>query len=207
MSDSTVTLFHNPQSRSAGARALLEILGAPYDVKFVDFKSKANRQPEFLALNPMGKLPTIMHRGEVVTEQVAIYAYLADTFSLGTLAPALDDPKRGPYLRWLAFYGSAFEPAVVDRAMKRADIDASTSPYGDYDTVIRTLTEQLARGDYLLGDRCTAADVLWGGALRWTTGFGIVEATPVIRAYIDRVCAQPGFARATELDAELMPAE
>jgi glutathione S-transferase len=175
-------------------------------VRFVDFKAKANRQPEFLAINPMGKLPTIVHRGEVVTEQVAIYTYLADTFSAGQLAPALDDPKRGPYLRWLAFYGSSFEPAVVDRAMKRPDIDASTSPYGDYDSVIGALTEQLSRGDYLLGDRFTAADVLWGSALRWTTGFGIVEATPVIQAYIERVCAQPGFARAAALDAELMPA-
>jgi glutathione S-transferase len=206
MSTSSVILYHNPQSRSAGARALLEVLGAPYEVRFIDFTTKAQRQPEFLAINPMGKLPTIVHRGEVVTEQVAIFAYLADTFSSGELAPALDDPKRGPYLRWLAFYGSCFEPAAVDRAMKRADVDPSTSPYGDYDAVITTLTDQLGRGDYLLGDRLTAADVLWGSALRWTTAFGIVEVTPVIAAYIERVCAHPGFARATALDAELMPA-
>ncbi len=203
MKPSDLILFHNPQSRSAGARVLLEALGVPYAVQPIDFASGQNRRPEFLAINPLGKLPTLVHDGAVVTEQVAITIYLADRFPAAGLAPALDDALRGPYLRWLAFYGACFEPALMDHAFKRAPLDPATSPYRDYDTVIDTLVTQLARGPWLLGERFTAADVLWGSALRWTTGFGIVPKLPVIIDYIDRVCALPAFVRAAEKDAAL----
>ena len=202
-----LTLYHNPQSRSSSARILLEALGVPYDVKLVDFASGQNRTPEFLALNPLGKLPTLTHGDAVVTEQVAITIYLADRFPAAGLAPAFDDPLRGPYLRWLAFYGACFEPALMDHAFKRTELDPSTSPYRDYDTVIATLVAQIERGTYLLGERFTAADILWGTALRWTTGFGIVPKLPAITAYIERVGAHPAFARAAERDAELQPAK
>ena len=199
----TLTLYHNPKSRSASARVLLEALGVPYEVKPVDFASGQNRTPEFLAINPLGKLPTLVHDGAVVTEQIAITIYLADRFPAAKLAPAFDDPKRGPYLRWLAFYAACFEPALMDHAFKRAPIDPGTSPWRDYDTVIETLVAQLSRGDYLLGDTLTAADLLWGTALRWTTEFGIVPKLPVIVAYLERVAAHPAVIRAGELDAAL----
>jgi glutathione S-transferase len=204
MSTPALTLYHNPQSRSAGTRVLLEALGVDYAVQPVDLASGQNRRPEFLALNPLGKLPTLVHDGVVVTEQVAITIYLADRFSAGNLAPALDDPLRGPYLRWLAFYGACFEPALVDHAYKREPIEASAAPYRDYDTVIDMVATQLARGPWLLGERFTAADVLWGTALRWTTGFGIVPKLPVITDYIERVSANPAFVRAGEKDAALL---
>lgn len=200
----TLTLFHNPHSRSAGVRVLLEELGAPHEVKLIDLKAGEQRQPAFLAINPMGKLPTLRHGEVTVTEQVAIYIYLADLHAHAGLAPALDDPLRGAYLRWIAFYGSCFEPAVVDRAMQRPAVDPSTAPYGDYDTMLKTLTDQLAAGPYLLGNRFSAADVLWGVALRWTTGFKLVPELPVISAYIERMGARPAFVRAAELDAALM---
>lgn len=206
MSAPALTLYHNPQSRSSGARILLEALGVPYDVKLVDFTSGQNRTPEFLALNPLGKLPTLTHGEAVVTEQVAITIYLADRFPAAGLAPAFDDALRGPYLRWLAFYGACFEPALMDHAFKRTELDPSTSPYRDYDTVIATLVAQLERGPWLLGERFTAADILWGTALRWTTGFGIVPKLPVITAYIERVSAHPAFASAAERDAALQAA-
>ncbi len=133
-------------------------------------------------LNPMGKVPAILHNpGALITEQAAVFIYLADLFPEKGLAPAIGDALRGPYLRWMVFYGSCFEPAVVDRAMKREPAPASTSPYGDYDTMMGTLTDQLAKGPYILGERFSAADVLWGGALGWTTMFKIVEATPLIQ--------------------------
>lgn len=199
-----LTLYHNPRSRSAGSRVLLEALGVPYDVVYIDFAAGENRTPGFLALNPLGKLPTLVHGEAVITEQVAIAIYLADRFPAAGLAPAVDDPRRGPYLRWLAFYAASFEPAVVDHALKREPIDPATSPFRDYDTVIDTLVAQLSRGDYLLGDTLTAADLLWGTALKWTTDFGIVPKLPAILAYIDRVAAHPAVARAGELDAALM---
>jgi len=199
----TLTVYHNPKSRSASARVLLEAIGVPYEVRTIDFGNGQNRTPEFLAINPLGKLPTLVHDEAVITEQVAITIYLADRFPAAGLAPAIDDPLRGPYLRWLAFYAACFEPALVDHAFQRAPLDPATSPYRDYDTVIETLVAQLGRGDYLLGDTLTAADLLWGTGLRWTTEFGIVPKRPVILAYIERVSAHPAVIRAGELDAAL----
>lgn len=204
MTTPALILYHNPKSRSACTRVLLEALGVPYSVELVDFAAGQNRTPEFLALNPLGKLPTLLHGDAVITEQVAITIYLADRFPAAGLAPALDDPKRGPYLRWLAFYAACFEPAVVDYASKREPLDPAMSPYRDYDTVIETLVAQLARGDYLLGSTPTAADLLWGTALKWTTEFGIVPRLPEIVAYMKRVGAHPAVVRAGELDAAPM---
>lgn len=199
----TLTLYHNPRSRSASARVLLEALGVPYEVKPLDFAAGQTRTPEFLAINPLGKLPTLVHDGAVVTEQVAITIYLADRFPAAGLAPAFDDARRGPYLRWLAFYAACFEPALMDHAFKRVPVDPTTAPWRDYDSVIEALVAQLSRGDYIVGDTLTAADLLWGTGLRWTTEFGIVPKLPVIMAYLERVAAHPAVVRATELDATL----
>lgn len=203
MTQPKLTLYHNPKSRSASARVLLEALGVPHGVVPVDLAKGDNRTPEFLALNPLGKLPTLVHGDAVITEQVAITIYLADRFPDAGLAPAFDDPQRGAYLRWLAFYGACFEPALVDHAFKREPLEPSSSPFRDYDTVIETLEAQLSRGDYLLGDTLTAADLLWGTALTWTTNFGIVPRLPAITAYMQRVDAHPAVVRSRELDAAL----
>ena len=196
-----VTLFHAPQSRSAGALVLLEELGADYELHVLDLKKGEQRQAAYLAINPMGKVPAIVHDGALVTEQGAVYAYLADLYPEAGITPAIGDPLRGPYLRWLFYYGSSFEPALIDRSMKREPAPPSTSPYGDYDTMLKTLTDQLAKGPYLLGERFTAADVLWGTALRWTTMFKLVPETPVVTAYIARVTSRPAVARAAKIDA------
>jgi len=199
--------FHAPNSRSGGTRALLEELGADYDLHVLNLKAGTQRQPEYLAVNPMGKVPAILHRGALVTEQPAVFLYLADLFPEKGLAPAIGDPLRGPYLRWMVYYGSCFEPALVDKSMQREAAAPSTCPYGDFDTMLKTLTDQLAQGPYLLGERFTAADVLWGGALNWTTMFKLVPETPVIRAYIDRVISRPAMQRAAAADAALAAAQ
>ena len=201
-----VTFFHSPQSRSAGVLALLEELGADYELRVLDLRGGEQRKDAYLAVNPMGKVPAIVHDGALVTEQGAVYTYLADLHPEVGIAPAIGDRLRGPYLRWLFFYGSSFEPALVDRALKREPAPAATSPYGDYDTMLKTLTDQLARGPFLIGDRFTAADVLWGAALRWTTSFKLVPQTPVIAGYVERVTARPSFARAAKIDADLLAA-
>ena len=202
-----VTFFHAPNSRSGGTRALLEELGVPFDLHVLSFKKGEQRQPEYLAINPMGKVPAIRHGDALITEQPAVFMYLADLYPEAKLAPPIGDPLRGPYLRWLVFYGSCFEPALIDRSMKRDPAAPSTCPYGDFDTMLKTLTDQLEQGPYLLGDTFSAADVLWGTALNWTTMFKLVPELQVIRAYIDRVLARPAMQRAAAADAELAAAQ
>ena len=199
-----VTLYHSPQSRSTAALALLEELGADYELHVLDQKKGEQRKAEYLAVNPMGKVPAIRHGEAVVTEQVAVFLYLADLYADAGLAPAIGDPLRGPYLRWIVFYGSSFEPAIVDRSMKREPAPPSTSPYGDYDTMLSTLAGQLARGPWILGERFSAADVLWGTALTWTTMFKLVPELPEIMRYMERVNSRAAVNRARDIDARLL---
>jgi glutathione S-transferase len=202
-----VTFFHAPQSRSGGTRALLEELGVDYDLHVLNMKAGEQRQPDYLAINPMGKVPAIRHGDALVTEQPAVFMYLADLYPDAKLAPPIGDPQRGPYLRWMVFYGSCFEPAVVDKSMQREPAPPATSPYGDFDTMLKTLTDQLELGPYLLGETFSAADVLWGTALNWTTVFKLVPELPVIRAYIDRVISRPTMQHAAAADVKLAAAQ
>lgn len=199
-----ITLFHCPQTRSSGVLTLLEELGADYELHVMNMKKNEQRGAAYLAINPMGKVPAVMHNGALVTEQVAVYTYLADMYPEADITPAIGDALRGPYLRWMAFYGSCFEPAFVDKAMKREPGAASMTPYGSLDDVWNAVTEQLSKGDYMLSDKFTAVDVLWGSALNWMTMFGLAPETPVVRAYIDRVKARPAVARAGKIDADLV---
>ncbi|MGJ4929091.1 glutathione S-transferase family protein [Bradyrhizobium sp. HKCCYLS2038] len=201
--DDKITLYYSPQTRAAGARVLLEELGAPYELHVLNMKAGEQRQPAFLAINPLGKVPTVGHRGQIVTEQVAIFIYLADLFPQAGLTPALNDPLRGPYLRWIAYYGASFEPAVIDRFMKREPAPVTQSPYADYDTMLSALEQQLAKGPYLLGERMTAADVLWGIALNWTMMFGVVPRKDVFTSYAERITSRAAFQRVMAADAEM----
>jgi glutathione S-transferase len=200
---SQITLFHTPQTRSSGTLALLEELGAPYKLHALNMKTGEHRQSAYLAINPMGKVPAILHGDALITEQVAIGIYLGDLFPEAGITPAIGDKLRGPYLRWYAFYAACLEPALVDRAMKRDPGSVGMSPYGDFDTTVNTVATQLTKGPWLLGDRFTCADVLWGSALTWMTGFGMIEAVPPIKAYIDRWNARPSVNAVAEIDAGL----
>ena len=204
--DRKVTLFHSPNTRSSGVLTLLEELGVPYELHVLNMNAGEQRRPEYLAINPMGKVPALRHGEALVTEQVAIFLYLGDLFPEARLAPPIGDPLRGPYLRWMVFYAACFEPAVIDRATERTPAPLPMSPYGVYDTMLKTLTDQLAKGPHLLGERFTAADVLWGGALTWTTMFKMVPELPVITDYIGRFNARPAVGRTKAKDAELAAA-
>jgi glutathione S-transferase len=199
----TITLFHSPQSRSAGALTLLEELGAPYELHVLNMKAGEQRKSEYMAINPLGKVPAIRHRGALVTEQVAIFIYLADLFPQAGLTPALDDPRRGPYLRWMVYYAACYEPGIVDKALKREAGPLAMSPYGDFDLMLGTVIERLTESPYLLGDTISAADVLWGLALNWGTMFGIVPPNPVIAEYVQRITSRPAFVKVAEIDAKL----
>jgi glutathione S-transferase len=208
VTDKTVTLFHTPQTRSSGVLALLEELGAPYTLELLNQTKGEHLEAAYRAINPMGKVPALRDAaGAIVTEQVAIFLHLADLFPEAGLTPALDDPRRGPYLRWLVFYAASFEPAVVDRALNREPGRRAMSPYGEFDNVIDAIAAPLAEQPYLLGDRATAADILWGTALGWTTAFKLVPERPEIMAYVRRVADRPAVKRAQEKDTALAAAQ
>lgn len=208
--DLRVHFYHSPQTRSSGVLMLLAELEADYELHLLNMKAGENRQAAYLAINPMGKVPAIVHRGELITEQVAIYQYLAEVFPAKGLAPAPGEIGRGQYLRWLAFYGSSFEPAVIDRSMQREPAPKASSPYGDFDSVYQTLVDHLSHNEYILGQRFSSADVLWGTSLGWVTQFGLLPPHDAISAYVQRVAERPAIVQAQAQDsawaAEMNPA-
>ena len=194
--------FHAPRSRSSATLALFEELDVAPAIHLLDIEAGTQRHAAYLAVNPMGKVPAIRHAGVLVTEQPAVMAFLAELHADKGLAPLTGEPLRGPFLRWMAFYGACFEPAVLDHAAGRDPLPATQCGYGDYDSVIGLLAEQLGGGPWLLGERFSAADVLYGGALRWTLGQRMVPDLPVFRAYAERVTTRPAYQRADAKDAQ-----
>jgi glutathione S-transferase len=206
MSERPITFFHAPRTRSTGVLVLLEELGVPYTLEVLDQSKGEHLAPAYRAINPMGKVPALREGDATITEQVAIFIHLADLFPAAGLAPSIGDALRGPYLRWLVFYAACFEPAIVDRALGREPGRRAMSPYGEYDTVIEALSAALMPGPYLLGERLSAADILWGTALRWTTAFKLVPERPEIRDYVRRIAARPAVERAGAKDEALIAA-
>ncbi|MBN3832072.1 glutathione S-transferase [Burkholderia sp. Ac-20344] len=137
--DRQLILYHAPRSRSAGARMLLEELGADYELHAFDLSGGKHHEPDYLRTNPMGKVPALRHGEVIVTEQAAVYMYASELYPEAGLSPAVGDALRGPYLRWMVFYGSCLEPAVVDRSMNRPPAPYATSPYGDFDAVVNAI--------------------------------------------------------------------
>lgn len=203
MIDDRVTLHYMPQTRALGARIILEVLNAPYDLHVLNGKAGENRRDDYLEVNPLGKVPAIVHRGSVITEQIAIAIYLGDFFKEAGLAPAIDDPDRGTYLRWLVYYAACFEPALLDKASGNDPGPLTRSVYGSYDLMIDTLEGALSKGPYILGDRMSLADIHWGAALHWTLLFGLVPERPVFTDFRDRITALPAFRKVYDEDAKL----
>jgi glutathione S-transferase len=198
MSDE-ILFYHNPQSRSQMVHWMLEEAGAAYKIVPIDFAKNEHKSAAFLKINPMGKLPTIVHRGTVVTETAAIIAYLADLFPKAGLAPAIGDPRRGAYYRWLFFGAGCFEPALLDTVMKRAPVERKSAVgWGSYDDVLATLKTALATGPYLLGDSFTAADVYIGSEINFAMMFGGpgLKGEKVFDDYVARLVARPAYTRA-----------
>ncbi len=190
-----LTLYHNPHSRSTVVHYMLHELGEPFEVVPIDLKAGQQKSPEFLKINPMGKIPVLRDGDTIVTEGPAILLYLADKFPKAGLAPAIDAPERGAYLRWMFFYGSCFEPACVDISLKR-ETPASMAGWGKPDDVLNTLSAAVKPGPWLLGDRFSAADVLIGSGLAYMLGFNVIPARPEYLDYIARMEARPAHAAA-----------
>jgi glutathione S-transferase len=202
-----LTLYHIAPSRSSIAHWMLEEIGEPYDIHLLSMKRGENRAPEYLAVNPMGKVPALRHGDTVITEAAAICAYLADEFPKPKLNIPVGNPRRGVYLKWLFFGPSCFEPAITDHAYPRKDPPSrGTLGYGDYDTVLDVLTQAVAKGPYLMGEQFTAADVVIGSGLRWGMHFKLLPERPEFVAYSGRLGERPALQRAEAKDKELAAA-
>lgn len=199
----TLTLIHAPQSRSTTARWMLEEVSVPYEIKRVSVANDEPRSPDHLTANPLGKVPTLDHDGTIVTETGAICAYLADTFPDANLCPAPRTHERGNYFRWMFFTVSAFEPAMIDKALKREPGPKTMMSYGDFDSMIDVVAGALAKGPFLLGDKFSAADVVLGSNIRWTMMFEVCPKRPEFIDYVARLEARPALQRQLELDAAL----
>ena len=200
-----VTLYTNPQSRGRIARWILEEVGADYDVQVIDFTR--GRDPAYLAVNPMGKVPTIVHSHCIVTEAAAICAYLADAFPDAGLAPPVD--RRSDYYRWLFFAAGPLEQAVTSNALgwTPSEKQETMVGFGDYDRAIDTIEGAVAglgEDRWLTGDRFTAADLYVGAHLSWGTAFGSIPRRDAFTAFVDRVTARPAAQRASALDDALV---
>lgn len=195
-----VTFYYNPRSRAVIVHWMLEEVGAPYRVVTLDMEKREHKAPAFLAINPMGKLPTIVHRGVVVTETPAIIAYLADAFSAAGLSPATNDPARGAYYRWLFFGSGCYEPATLDVMLKRAPLEGpqkGMAGWGGHEDVLATLKTALTPGPHLLGNRFTAADLYISAELAWGMMMGVpgLKGDPVFDSYVARLRERPAFRR------------
>lgn len=198
-----LTLYHNPQSRSATVHYMLHELGEPFEIVPIDLKAGEHKSAVFLKINPMGKLPVLRDGDVVVTETPAILVYLADKYPKAGLAPAVDEPDRGAYLRWLFFYGSCFEPALADMFLKR-ESPPSTVGWGKPSDVLDTLSAGLEPGPWLLGERFSAADVMVGSGVAFMLGFKVLPERPEYLAYAERLEARPARVAAKAADAARM---
>ena len=199
-----LTLYHAAPSRSSIVHWMLEEVGEPFDIHLLSLQKGENREPGYLAINPMGKVPALKHGEVVVTEAAAICLYLADAFPNAGLAVPIGDPRRGPFLKWLFFGPSVIEPAVTDRAFKRAaEAPRAALGYGDFETTMDVVAKAVERGPYLLGEQFTAADVVVGSTLRWATMFKLIPERPEFLAYMARFTERPALKRAEARDKEL----
>lgn len=207
MSDSLI-FYTNPMSRGRIIRWMLEEVGAPYETVVLDYASTM-KAPDYLAINPMGKVPAIRHGDTVVTEVAAICAYLADAFPDAGLAPAPGSKDRGAYYRWLFFAAGPVEAAVIDRTLGLVvpDDKKVMVGYGSYDDMVEVLDQAVGANEYLAGGKFSAADVYVGSHIGWGTQFGTLPKRPNFDAYLARLMSRPAAVRAREIDDGLMPAQ
>ena len=206
MADALVFYTH-PMSRGRIARWMLEEVGQPYETVLLDFATTM-KAPDYLAINPMGKVPAIKHGDTVVTEAAAVCADLADAFPQANLAPAQGSKLRGPYYRWLFYGAGPVEAMGTNHALglKPPDDKCSMVGYGSREQVLDVLERAVSQSEYLLGDKFSAADVYLGSHIGWGMQFGTIETRPSFEAYAGRLAGRPAAMRAREIDDALVAA-
>lgn len=205
MTSNELVLYHVIPSRSSQVHWMLEEIGQPYRLVVLDRKKGENRTPEYLALNPAGKVPTLVHNGVAISETSAICCYLADLFPEAGLNIPIGHKLRGVYLKWLFYGPSCLEPAIIDRKFPRAPI-VGTDPaairgalgWGDFETVMSILTRAVSTTPFLLGEQFTAADLIIGGGIRWGMFVKALPETREFKAYVERVTSRPAWLRANK---------
>ena len=199
-----LTFYTHPMSRGRIVRWMLEEIGQPYRTELLDYGTTM-KAPAYLAINPMGKVPAIRHGDTVVTEAAAICAYLADAFPQARLAPPPGDRLRGPYYRWLFFVAGPLEAAAANKIMGFAvpEERERMMGYGRFEHVINALEAAVSRGEYLVGDCFTAADIYVGSHIDFGMQFGTLEKRPAFERYRQRLSARPAAQRAKEIDDAL----
>ncbi|CAN1722635.1 glutathione S-transferase [Hyphomicrobium sp. 1Nfss2.1] len=204
VANAKLKLYHAARTRSSTALWILEELGEPFSIELLTLQKGEQRKPEYLAINPMGKVPTLVDGDTIVSEVSAICCYLADAYPNAGLAPDVHDPLRGPYLKWLFYSPSCIEPVMIDKALGRAAAPRTTSGWADYDTVISVLRDAVAKASpYLLGERLTAADVVIGSTLHWGIQFKLLPDLPEFVAYVDLLKQRPALQRQLAYDAAI----
>jgi glutathione S-transferase len=203
MREAEIDFYMAPQTRAVTVHWMLEEAGAPYRKHVLDLEKGEHKRPDFLAINPMGKVPALVHRGTTVTEVAAICLHLADAFPAAGLAPPIGDPRRGTYLRWLVFVPGCVEPAMMDRRLERPPGPSRALGYGDFDTMVEVMAGALTPGPYLLGEQFTAADVLMGSTLRWGMFTKLLPERPEFLTYARRLSERPALQRTMEQEAAL----
>jgi glutathione S-transferase len=204
MADELV-FYTNPRSRGRIVRWMLEEIGHPYRAEVLEYGTSM-KAPDYLAINPMGKVPALRHGDVVVTEAAAICAYLADAFPQADLAPPPGDSRRAPYYRWLFFAAGPIEAAVSNKNFGFV-VPPEREPtigYGSFQRVMSTLEEAVSAGPYLAGDNFTAADIYCGSQIGFGLMFGTIEKRPAFASYWSRVSARPAYMRARQIDDGLM---
>ena len=197
--------YTNPMSRGQIARWMLEEVGAPYETHILDYKTSMKAEP-YLAINPMGKVPAIRHKGVVVTEVAAICAYLADAFPAAGLAPP--PTTRGDYYRWLFFAAGPIEAAFTNKAagLEPPPERRALFGYGTFELAVDALEKAVAGKDFIASDRFSAADLYVGSEIGFMLRFGLLEPRPAFSDYVARVTDRPAYARAKKIDADLIAA-
>ena len=192
-----ITLYHSPASRAFTAYWLLEELGVPFGVETVDIRKGDQKKPDYLKLNPAGKVPTLTDGPVVVSENPAIAIYLADRYGYGTLAPKIDEADRGAYLKWMVYSSAVVDP-VASLHEQKIDLPGSHFSFGAFDNMVDVLTGVLNDRKYLLGERFSAADVVLGGTLSRLLYQKVLPEDPVLLDYNGRLTAREAFQRAAD---------
>lgn len=191
----SILLYYHPHSRAAGTVWALEEAGVPYELEVVDIARGEQKSTALVSMNPMGKLPTLLDGDTVVTEAAAIALYLADRYAPGRLSPALDDPRRGTYLRWAAFAPSVIEPAVMAEEAGW-EVQEVSAGWGGRAAMMAAVKSAVAGRRFVLGDEFSMADVVFGGTLRFMAAFGRIALDPELAVYVERLDARPASQRA-----------